>query len=111
MKAFRVSGIAPFGSQRQKFSLDLPAEDSADAEHRVYSILGSRHNAKRRKIDIQSVEEINEKLSEEKKVLDESIQKKEQQQDQTAGGKKRRKSKSKRRKTSKRRSARKNKKR
>ena len=63
------------------------------------------------KTNIQSIEEINEKLSEEKKVLDESIQKNEQQQDQTAGGKKRRKSKSKRRKTSKRRSARKNKKR
>ena len=63
------------------------------------------------KTNIQSVEEINEKLSKEKKVLDESIQKNEQQQDQTAGGKKRRKSKSKRRKTSKRRSARKNKKR
>lgn len=69
MKAFRVSGIAPFGSQRQKFSLDLPAEDSADAEHRVYSILGSRHNAKRRKIDIQSVEEIDPRTSSEASVI------------------------------------------
>ena len=69
MKAFRVSGTAPFGSQRQKFSLDLPAEDSADAEHRVYSIIGSRHNAKRRKIDIQSVEEIDPRTSSEALVI------------------------------------------
>ena len=69
MKAFRVSGLAPFGSQRQKFSLDLPAEDSADAEHRVYSILGSRHNAKRRKIDIQSIEEIDPRTSSEATVI------------------------------------------
>ena len=69
MKAFRVSGTAPFGSQRQKFSLDLPAEDSADAEHRVYSIIGSRHNAKRRKIDIQSIEEIDPRTSSEATVI------------------------------------------
>ena len=69
MKAFRVSGVAPFGSQRQKFSLDLPAENSADAEHRVYSILGSRHNAKRRKIDIQSVKEIDPRTSSEASVI------------------------------------------
>ncbi len=40
MKAFRVSGIAPFGKQRQGFSIDLPAEDDGDAKHRAYSILG-----------------------------------------------------------------------
>ena len=43
MKAYRVSGIAPFGSVRNKFSLDLPAESKDDAEHVAYSILGSRH--------------------------------------------------------------------
>ena len=69
MKAFRVSGVAPFGSQRQKFSLDLPAENSDDAEHRVYSIIGSRHNAKRRKIDIQSIKEIDPRTSSEPTVI------------------------------------------
>ena len=58
MKAFRVTGIAPFGQQRQAFSMDLPATDAADAEHRVYSIMGSRHNVTRRSIDLQSVTEI-----------------------------------------------------
>ena len=43
MKAYRVSGTAPFGSQRQHFSYDLPAADADAATHKVYSTLGSRH--------------------------------------------------------------------
>lgn len=70
MKAYRVSGIAPFGSMRQKFSLDLPADDAADAEHRTYSIMGSRHKANRRSIDIQSVSEIDPRISTEPRVMD-----------------------------------------
>ena len=58
MKAYRVSGIAPFGSVRNKFSLDLPAESKDAAEHLAYSILGSRHKAKRRAISIDSIKEI-----------------------------------------------------
>jgi len=69
MKAFRVTGIAPFGQQRQAFSMDLPATDAADAEHRVYSIMGSRHNATRRSIDLQSVTEIDPRTSQEPVVL------------------------------------------
>ena len=69
MKAYRVSGIAPFGSVRNKFSLDLPADSKADAEHMAYSIIGSRHKAKRRAIDIESVDEIDPRTSTEPKIL------------------------------------------
>ncbi len=69
MKAFRVTGVAPFGSMRQAFSLDLPASDTGDAEHRTYSILGSRHKANRRAIDITSVEEIDPRTSTEPRVM------------------------------------------
>ena len=58
MKAYRVSGIAPFGSMRQKFSLDFAAENKEDAVHQAYSALGSRHKAKRRTIKIESTIEI-----------------------------------------------------
>ena len=70
MQAFRVSGIAPFGKHRQKFSLDLAADSSADAEHRCYSIMGSRHKANRRSIEIISVEEIDPRTSTEARILD-----------------------------------------
>ncbi len=70
MQAFRVSGTAPFGSQRQKFSLDLVASSADDAEHRCYSIIGSRHKANRRAIDIESVSKIDPRTSTEPRILD-----------------------------------------
>ena len=70
MKAYRVTGVAPFGSMRQGFSLDLPASNADDAEHRTYSIMGSRHKANRRSISITSVEEIDPRLSTEPRVTD-----------------------------------------
>ena len=69
MKAFRVDGQAPFGRLRQKFSLDVVASSKADAEHRVYSIIGSRHKATRRSINIESVSEIDPRTSQEPSVL------------------------------------------
>jgi len=69
MKAYRITGIAPFGSMRQAFSLDLPASDAGDAEHRTYSIMGSRHKANRRSIDIASVEEIDPRTSTEPRIM------------------------------------------
>jgi|TARA_B110000444_G_scaffold260233_1_gene306477 ribosomal protein L20A (L18A) len=68
MKAYRVTGIAPFGSMRQEFSIDLPADSPADAEHRTYSIMGSRHKANRRSIAINSVNEIDPRTSKEPRV-------------------------------------------
>tara|TARA_B100000459_G_scaffold15582_1_gene8056 strand:+ start:8788 stop:9060 length:273 start_codon:yes stop_codon:yes gene_type:complete len=70
MKAYRISGIAPFGSMRQVFSMDLPASDAADAEHRAYSIMGSRHKANRRSIDITSVDEIDPRTSTDPRIMD-----------------------------------------
>ena len=70
MQAFRVSGTAPFGSQRQKFNLDIVADSADDAEHRCYSIIGSRHKANRRAITINSVSEIDPRTSTEARVLD-----------------------------------------
>ena len=69
MKAYRVAGQAPFGSMRQKFSLDIVASSKDDAEHRAYSILGSRHKANRRAINITSVGEIDPRTSTEATVL------------------------------------------
>ena len=70
MHAFRVSGTAPFGSQRRKFQLDLVASSSEDAEHRCYSIIGSRHKANRRAITIESVSQIDPRTSTEPRILD-----------------------------------------
>ena len=69
MKAYRVTGIAPFGSVRNKFTLDFPAESKDAAEHMAYSTLGSRHKAKRRAIKIDSVEEIDPRTSTEPRIL------------------------------------------
>ncbi|MBT4069890.1 MAG: 50S ribosomal protein L18a [Euryarchaeota archaeon] len=69
MKAYRVSGICPFGRMRQGFSIDIPASDAADAEHRAYSIMGSRHKTNRRSIAIESVAEIDPRISKEPRVL------------------------------------------
>ena len=69
MKAYRISGIAPFGSVRNKFSLDLPAESKDAAEHMAYSIIGSKHKAKRRSIIIESINEIDPRTSLEPKIL------------------------------------------
>ena len=63
MKAYRVSGTAPFGSQRQHFSYDLPAADADAATHKVYSTLGSRHRIMRRAIKIEKVSEIDPRTS------------------------------------------------
>ena len=69
MKAYRISGLAPFGSVRNKFSLDLPAESKDAAEHMAYSIIGSKHKAKRRSITIESINEIDPRTSSEPKIL------------------------------------------
>lgn len=69
MKAYRVKGDAPFGSQRQGFSYDIPATDDKQATERVYSNLGARHNINRRQINIDSVNEIDPRTSTEPKIL------------------------------------------
>lgn len=69
MKAYRVSGMAPFGSQRQPFSYDIPAEDENAAMEKVFSTLGSRHRIKRRAVSIDNCAEIDPRTSTEPNVL------------------------------------------
>ena len=69
MKAYRVKGTAPFGSQRQGFTFDIPAQDDKQASERVYSTLGSRHNINRRKINIDSVAEIDPRTSKDSQII------------------------------------------
>jgi len=69
MQAYRVKGDAPFGRNRQEFTIDVAAADESDAEHRILSILGSRHRAKRMHINIESISEIDPRTSKEPVVL------------------------------------------
>lgn len=71
MKAYRISGTAPFGSQRQPFSYDVAASDVESATEKVYSLLGSRHRITRRKIAIESSGEIDPQTSNEPAILHE----------------------------------------
>ena len=64
-----MTGTAPFGSQRQGFSFDIPAENDAQATEFVYSTLGSRHNMKRRQVNIENVAEIDPRTSTEPQIL------------------------------------------
>ena len=58
MQAYRVKGTAPFGKHTQVFSQDVIASNNADAKHRVFSILGSRHKLNRNQIIIDSCKKI-----------------------------------------------------
>jgi len=69
MKAYRVNGTAPFGSQRHHFSYDIPAVDADTATEQVYSTLGSRHRIKRRSVKIENVAEIDPRTSTAPSVL------------------------------------------
>ena len=69
MDAYRVKGAAPMGKARQEFTLEIVASDSADAEHRIYSIIGSRHKDNRRSIEINSCEKIDPRESSDAHVI------------------------------------------
>jgi len=69
MQAYRVKGDAPFGRTRQEFTIDVAAADETEAEHRIFSTLGSRHKAKRRHINIESITKIDPRISKEPLVL------------------------------------------
>ena len=58
------------GKARQQFSIDIIAVDIADAEHRVYSIIGSRHKTNRRTIKIKSCDKIDPRESSDPRVVD-----------------------------------------
>ena len=56
MKAFRVVGHYPASKKKQDFTIDVVASDKEDAEHRLYSHIGSRHRVQRRHITIESID-------------------------------------------------------
>ncbi len=55
MKAFKVTGTFLMGRQREKFTKEVAAEDKNAAIEHIYSVIGSTHNVKRPKIDIEDV--------------------------------------------------------
>lgn len=57
MKAYRISGEFQMGRDRQAFTLETLADSEEEATEWAFSILGSRHRAKRQQIDIEDVHE------------------------------------------------------
>lgn len=55
MKAYRISGEFRMGHETQPFTLETVAESEEEATEWTFSVLGSRHRAKRRQIDIHDV--------------------------------------------------------
>lgn len=58
MKAFRLKGTFYMRPDEQPFKMEVAAEDEEDAREYVYSVLGSRHRAKRSQIHIYRVTEL-----------------------------------------------------
>ena len=59
MKAFRATGTFRSGKHDQPYTLDVVADNEAEAKERVSSNFGSRHGTSRRFIIINSLESIN----------------------------------------------------
>ncbi len=59
MKAFRATGTFRSGKHNQPYTLDVVADNEAEAKERVFSNFGSRHGTPRRFIIINSLESIN----------------------------------------------------
>lgn len=70
MKAFRVVGHYPASKKKQDFTIDVVASDKEDAEHRLYSHIGSRHRVQRRHITIESIDKIDPSTSSSAHVID-----------------------------------------
>ena len=59
MKAFRATGSFKSGKHNQPYTLDIVAENEADATERIYSNFGRRHGTPRRFVSIDSLKTIN----------------------------------------------------
>ncbi len=55
MKAFKATGTFLMGEKTQLFSKEVAAKDKNEAEELVFSIMGSKHNVKRFRIDIEKI--------------------------------------------------------
>ncbi len=62
MKAFQVKGSFRASERAwQSFTLQVASEDTAGAEEKVKTMLGSRHRTPRRSIKIDDVKELGDK--------------------------------------------------
>ena len=60
MKNFEVKGLFRERGEDKKFTKQLSAENENRAREKCYSIMGSKHKAKRIHISIESVKEAKE---------------------------------------------------
>lgn len=58
MKAFRLKGSFHMHPGEQPFQMEVAADDEDSAREYVYSILGSRHRARRSQIHIYRITEL-----------------------------------------------------
>ena len=64
MRGFRATGSFKDNNKKQRFSVEIAAEDAEGAKEKVLSTLGSRHKLKRWEISLEGVEEIpNEEIT------------------------------------------------
>ncbi len=63
MKAFRIVGHYPASKKKQGFTIDVVAPNEEDAQHRLFSHIGSRHRVQRRHIMIESTSQIDPSTS------------------------------------------------
>ena len=58
MKAYRVKGEFLMGGRMSQFNREIEAEDEDDAQEKMLSLLGSEHNCKRNKINVEAIVEV-----------------------------------------------------
>lgn len=58
MKAYRLKGTFYMRPDEQPFKLEVAAESEEEAREHTYSVLGSKHRAKRSQIHIYRVTEL-----------------------------------------------------
>tara|TARA_B100000676_G_C17885805_1_gene736426 strand:+ start:93 stop:338 length:246 start_codon:yes stop_codon:yes gene_type:complete len=59
MKAFRATGTFRSAKHNQPYTIDVVAENEAEAKERIFSNFGSRHGTPRRFVIIDSLKSIN----------------------------------------------------
>ena len=58
MKAYKVSGKFLMGRKMQPFSIEVASDDETGAREWTVSVIGSKHRANRRSIEIDTVSKI-----------------------------------------------------
>ncbi len=59
MRAFKATGsFRVHKFERQKFTIEVAAENEADVQHKIFSNLGSKHKLSRRDIKIDEIKPI-----------------------------------------------------